>query len=71
MSSFKDLKESENKTKEQNWQIYYDWQQMRRKADMYVSFVKYIKVWIISVIILMLIFSIGLFFNEKNYCRYS
>lgn len=66
MSSFKDLKESENKTKEQNWQIYYDWQQMRRKADMYVSFVKYIKVWIISVIILMLIFSIGLFFNEKT-----
>lgn len=39
---------------------------MRRKADMYVSFVKYIKVWIISVIILMLIFSIGLFFNEKT-----
>lgn len=65
-SSFGDLKKSEDKTIEQNWQIYYDWQQMKRKADMYVSFVKYTKVWIISVIILTIIFSIGLPFNKKN-----
>lgn len=65
-SSFGDLKKSEDKTKEQNWQIYYDWQQTKRKADMYVSFVKYTKVWIISVIILTVVFSIGLPFNEKN-----
>ena len=33
---------------------------------MYVSFVKYTKVWIISAIILTVVFSIGLPFNEKN-----
>ncbi len=35
-SSFRDLKNSNEKAKEQNWQIYYDWQQTKRKADMFV-----------------------------------
>lgn len=52
VSSFKDLKISENKEREYNCQIYYDWQQTKRKADMYVSFVKYTKNWIIVVIVL-------------------
>lgn len=65
-SSFADLKESNNKAEEQNWQIYYDWQQARRNADMFVSFVKYTKGWIISVIILTVIFSIGLPFDKKT-----
>lgn len=64
-SSFKDLKESTDKAKEQNWQIYYDWQQTRRKADMFVSFVMYTKRWIIAVILLTVIFSVGLPFNKQ------
>lgn len=65
-SSFNDLKVSNNKPEEQNWQIYYDWQQARRNADMFVSFVKYTKGWIIAVIILTVIFSIGLPFDKKT-----
>lgn len=65
-SSFSDLKTSNDKAEEQNWQIYYDWQQARRNADMYVSFVKYTKGWIIAVIILTVIFSIGLPFEKKT-----
>lgn len=63
-SSFGDLKDSKEKKKEYNWQIYYDWQQMKRKADMYVSFVKYTKVWIIAVIIFTIVFSVGLPFSK-------
>lgn len=62
-SSFKDLKESKNKEKEQVWQIYYDWQQAKRKADMFVSFVIYTKIWIIAVIVLTIIFSVGIPFK--------
>ena len=65
-STFKDLKESEKKARERNCQIYYDWQQTRRKADMFVSFVQYTKNWLIAVIILAVIFSVWLPFNEKT-----
>ena len=65
-SKFADLKNSENKGKEQNWQIYYDWQETRRKADVFVSFVIYTRQWIIAVIILTLIFSIGIPLNKKE-----
>lgn len=65
-STFGDLKASQEKEKEYNWQIYYDWQQMKRKADMYVSFVIYTKVWIIAVIILTIVFSVGLPFSKQS-----
>ena len=65
-SSFRDLKNSNEKAQEQNWQIYYDWQQTKRKADMFVTFVMYTKVWILAVIVLTIIFSMGLPFNKKN-----
>lgn len=65
-SSFSDLKNSRNKKREQNWQIYYDWQQSRRKADMYVSFVMHTKIWIITVIILTMIISVFLPFSKKR-----
>lgn len=65
-SSFKDLKESTDKAKEQNWQIYYDWQQTRRKADMFVSFVIHMKYWIAAVILLTVIFSVGSPFNKQT-----
>ena len=65
-SSFGDLKNNSNKRREQNWQIYYDWQQSRRKADMYVSFVMHTKIWIVTVIILTIIFSVFLPFGKKS-----
>lgn len=65
-STFGDLKSSPNKKKEQNWQIYYDWQQSRRKADMYVSFVMHTKIWIITVILLTIVFSVFLPFSKKK-----
>ncbi|MBE5956267.1 MAG: hypothetical protein E7253_07420 [Lachnospiraceae bacterium] len=65
-SSFKDLKESTDKAKEQNWQIYYDWQQTRRKADMFVSFVIHMKYWIVAVILMTVIFSVGSPFNKQT-----
>lgn len=65
-STFGDLKKSTEKQKEQTWQIYYDWQQSKRKADMYVSFVMNTKIWIITVIILTIIFSVFLPFSKKS-----
>lgn len=65
-SSFKDLKESDEKAKERNWQIYFDWQHTKRKADMFVSFVIYTKHWIIAVIVLTVIFSMGLPFDNQG-----
>lgn len=60
------MKKSTEKQKEQTWQIYYDWQQSKRKADMYVSFVMNTKIWIITVIILTIIFSVFLPFSKKS-----
>ena len=65
-STFGDLKKSTEKQKEQTWQIYYDWQQSIRKADMYVSFVMHTKIWIVTVIILTIIFSVFLPFGKKS-----
>lgn len=65
-STFSDLKNSADKRKEQNWQIYYDWQQSRRKADMYVSFVMHTKIWMVAVIILTITFSVVLPFSKKD-----
>lgn len=58
VSRFSVLKESQNKGQEQNWQIYFDWQQTDRKANMFVSFVSYIQEWIIGTFILLLLFFI-------------
>ena len=49
-SRFSDLKKSNDKQQEYLWQIYYDWQQYKRKADMFVSFVAYTEKWIQIVI---------------------
>lgn len=54
-SRFSDLKKSKDKKHEYTWQIYYDWQQYKRKADMFVSFAGYTEYWIIIVIVLVII----------------
>ena len=51
-SRFSDLKMSKDKQQEYTWQIYYDWQQYKRKADMFVSFVGYTEHWILIAIVL-------------------
>ena len=43
LSTFSDLKQSKDKRTECSWQIYYDWQQTRRKAEFFVSMVSYIE----------------------------
>lgn len=54
---FSDLKSSTNKEFELFWHIYYDWQQVRRKADYFASFLEYgIKWLIITLVILFFIF---------------
>lgn len=54
-SRFSDLKKSKDKQQEYTCQIYYDWQQYKRKADMFVSFVGYTEYWTIIVIVLVII----------------
>ena len=55
-SRFSDLKKSGDKQQEYIWQIYYDWQQYKRKADLFVSFVGYTEQWIFIVMVLMAIY---------------
>lgn len=68
-SAFRILKKSKNKAKEYNWQIYYDWQQMKPKANMYVSFVRYIKEWVVIVIIITILFFIFIPIIEEHYIK--
>lgn len=51
-SRFSDLKESKNRKETINWQVYYDWQIKKRKADLYVSFLQIIQNWFIIVLLL-------------------
>lgn len=59
-SSFKDLRNSENKAKEINIQYQYDWQQLKFKAQLFVSFVLNLQEWVIFVLIIAIFFSISL-----------
>lgn len=58
LGSFLDIKQSENKKVEQLLWIYYDWQQIKRKADLFVSFVSYAQEWIVRVIILFFVYMV-------------
>ena len=62
-SSFSDLKKSSNKVTEQNWQLYYDWQQTVKKADMYVSFVLNIQKWVKITLLLFVILNLLVVLN--------
>ena len=57
VSTFSDLRESENKALEHNFQLFYDWQHMRRETQKQVSFVSYIYDWLLCAIILSSIFT--------------
>ena len=63
LSKFGELKESSDKVKMQNWQMYNDWQNLKSKADLYVSYVLNVEEWIkflaIIGVLLACIFSIN------------
>lgn len=55
MSTFGDLKRAKDKKKEFCWQLYYDWQSIKRSSDLAVSYVSYILESYIIIFILCLI----------------
>jgi hypothetical protein len=57
LSSFSDIKKSNDKEKEQILWIYYDWQQIKRKADLFISYVSYVQNWTVG--------AMGIFFVYK------
>lgn len=63
LSKFGELKESSDKVKMQNWQMYNDWQNLKSKADLYVSYILNVEEWIkflaIIGVLLACIFSIN------------
>ena len=51
-SKFSDLKSNDKKANELLVQYYYDWQQLKYKADLHVLFIKNLQGWIIAFLIL-------------------
>lgn len=60
-SSFKDLKlkNEDEKTKEILVQYYFDWQQLKYKAQLYVSFVLNLQEWVIAILVISSLITIG------------
>lgn len=65
-STFKDLRESGNRGKEILIQYQYDWQQLKYKAQLFVSFVLNLQEWVIAILILSVTFSIGVSLSNGN-----
>ena len=60
---FSDLKTSTNKEFEFFWHVYYDWQQVKRKADYFASFLEYGIQWL--TINLVILFFISILIAKK------
>lgn len=65
-SSFADLRSSEKKDKEIVLQYQYDWQQLKYKAQMSVSFVRNLQEWVMLLLFLAVFFSIGISYDDTN-----
>lgn len=65
-STFKDLRESENRGKEILVQYQYDWQQLKYEAQLFVNFVLNLQEWVIAILILSVSFSIGVSLSNEN-----
>ncbi len=65
-SSFSDLRLSEQKDKEILLQYQYDWQQLKCKAQLFVSFLLNLQEWVISLLVLMICFSVGVSLDGTN-----
>ena len=59
-STFKDLSESQEKNKEILVQYQYDWQQLKYKAQLFVSYVLNLQEWVILIMALIVGISIGI-----------
>lgn len=59
-SSFLDLRLSEQKDKEILLQYQYDWQQLKYKAQLFVSFVLNLQEWVALILVLAIFFAIGI-----------
>ncbi len=62
-SSFSDLRSSKEKDKEIILQYQYDWQQLKYKAQLFVSFVLNLQEWVVLILILSLFVSFGISFE--------
>lgn len=66
-SSFGDLRSSVDKNKEINVQYQYDWQQLKYKSNLLVSFILNIQEWVIAVLFLSVISAVTIsVVNENN-----
>lgn len=63
-STFSDLKKNQQKNKEILLQYQYDWQQLKYKAQLFVSYVLNLQEWVILIIILTVGISIGITYQD-------
>jgi hypothetical protein len=66
-SSFGDLRKSQDKGKCLVMQYQYDWQQLRYKAQLFVSFVLNLQDWVIAILIISAFVSFGISFENTNW----
>lgn len=69
-SSFSDLKKSSRKDKELLVQYYYDWQQLKYKAQLFVSFVLNLQEWMILILVLSVGVSSSIAFKDNISNKY-
>ena len=65
-SSFRDLRNDPQKDKKIVLQYQYDWQQIKYKAQLFVSFVLNLQEWVIYTIVLALIVTIGIAYEQNG-----
>ena len=63
-STFSDLRGSQEKEKEILLQYQYDWQQLKYKAQLFVSYVLNLQEWVILILVLTVGISIGIAFQD-------
>ena len=68
-SSFSDLRGSSNRKKEIVVQYQYDWQQLKYKANLFVSFVLNVQEWVIFLLILSIGISFGISVQDDGLSR--
>lgn len=65
-SRFSDLRESTDRKKEIVVQYQYDWQQLKYKAQLFVSFVLNLQEWIVFILILIISISFGISIQNQS-----
>ena len=65
-STFKDLREKRDKSKEILIQYQYDWQYLIRKSDLFVSFVLNLQEWVELVLVLAVVVSVSIPYSKSK-----